>query len=347
MALTFKTGDMFEERAEAIVNTVNCVGVMGKGVALEFKRRWPDNFKAYKRLCDKHDLRPGKVYIHENTGMFHADGRKFLINFPTKDHWRAKSKIEFIGKGLEDFVAQIQQLRIRSVVLPPLGCGNGGLDWDDVKPLIAEKLSPISNIDFIVFAPDGEKEAVEAERTSTVRMTFERAILLKAFNDLSVLFDGSLTRITMQKLVYFLQELGVDFGLSFSRNEFGPYSESLREAFLAMERQSLISGFTSEARETTVTKEGLRMAEEFLQGDDRNRADQLIATVSRLVEGYESPYGLELLSSVHFIANYEEITEVDAIVDALGEWSSRKGLEFDSGMVGFAMNRLIEDRLLN
>lgn len=347
MALIFKTGDMFEEPAEAIVNTVNCVGVMGKGVALEFKRRWPENFKAYKRLCDKHDLRPGKVYVHENTGMFHADGRKFLINFPTKDHWRAKSKIEFIEAGLDDFVEQVSRLKIRSVVLPPLGCGNGGLDWRDVKPLITEKLSRVTDVDFIVFVPEGEKDAIEAVRAPTVRMTFERAVLLKAFNDLAIHFDGSLTRITMQKLAYFLQELGVDFGLPFARNEYGPYSESLREAFIAMERQDLISGFVAGARQTTVTKEGLRRAEEFLSRNDLVRAEQLIAALSRLVEGYESPYGLELLSSVHFVANYEEIKGVDAIVDTLGNWSKRKSLEFDSKMVGVAIDRLTEDRLLN
>jgi O-acetyl-ADP-ribose deacetylase (regulator of RNase III) len=111
MALTFKTGDMFEERAEAIVNTVNCVGVMGKRVALEFKRRWPANFKEYKKLCDRHALRPGTIFVHHNTEMFHNNHRKYLINFPTKDHWRARSKIEYIEAGLDAFVANSEAIR--------------------------------------------------------------------------------------------------------------------------------------------------------------------------------------------------------------------------------------------
>lgn len=155
MPLTFKTGDMFDEPAEAIVNTVNCVGVMGKGVALEFKRRWPENFKAYKRLCDSGSLRPGKMFVFESQDMFDPQGRRFLVNFPTKDHWRESSRMEFIEDGLEDFVARVDELRIKSVVMPPLGCGNGGLDWRKVKALITDRLSPLDEVRIVVFEPNG------------------------------------------------------------------------------------------------------------------------------------------------------------------------------------------------
>lgn len=151
MTLTFKTGDMFAEPAEAIVNTVNCVGVMGKGVALEFKRRWPDYFKAYKRLCDAGAIRPGKMFVHEEGDML--SGRRFLINFPTKDHWRDPSRLEYIEEGLVDLVAQVERLGIATVAMPPLGCTNGGLDWATVKALLTERLSPIGGIDFVVFEP--------------------------------------------------------------------------------------------------------------------------------------------------------------------------------------------------
>ncbi|MBN8975941.1 MAG: macro domain-containing protein [Rhizobiales bacterium] len=345
MALTFKTGNMFEERAEAIVNTVNCVGVMGKGVALEFKRRWPENFSAYKRLCNSQRLRPGKVYVHQNTEMFHDDGRKFLVNFPTKDHWRSKSRMEFIESGLDDLVEQIQRLRIRSVVLPPLGCGNGGLDWSEVRDLITFKLSQIADVDFVVFAPvnDGTEEGKDSPG---VRMTFERALLLKAFNDLAVYFDGSFTHVSMQELVYLLQEMGAGFGLTFSRKEFGPYSDGLQDAFVTMKRQGLIAGFSVHSDQIVVTSEGIRLAEEFLQGEERARADTLVQCLSRLIEGYESPYGLELLSSVHFVAHYEDAKGVEAISGVLGGWSARKGLEFNAEMLGVVIDRLNEDRLL-
>ncbi|RWF24030.1 MAG: Appr-1-p processing protein [Mesorhizobium sp.] len=350
MSVTFKTGDMFEERAEAIVNTVNCVGVMGKGVALEFKRRWPDNFRAYKRLCDRHQLRPGKVYVHHEGDML-SGGRRFLINFPTKDHWRAKSKLEYIEDGLVDFVAQIEQLRIKTVVMPPLGCGNGGLDWTVVKALLTDRLSAIRDVDFVIFTPsnaeEDDSEVRAGEAAGSPKMTFERAILIKALNDLSVYFDGTLTRITMQKITYFLQEFGIRFGLNFERNEFGPYSEELRDAFKAMERHGLIEGFTSPDRETTVTESGVQLAESFLQEADWDRALEVIDRVSHLIDGYESPYGLELLSSVHFVSTRSDLRSLDGIADALAQWGERKKLKFDAKSVGGAFERLSDDRLIH
>lgn len=342
MSLTFKTGDMFQERAEAIVNTVNCVGVMGKGVALEFKRRWPENFKVYKRLCDKKQLRPGKVYVHQDGDML-TGGRRFLINFPTKDHWRAKSKMEFIDAGLDDFIDQVLKLQIKSVAMPPLGCGNGGLDWREVKALLTEKLTPLEDVDFVVFAPHEEMQS----QAGGMKMTFERAVLLKAFNELAVYFDGCLTRITMQKIAYFLQEIGVGFGLEFNRNEFGPYSAALRDAFESMERQGLIEGFTSDDRETVVSKAGAELAEAYLRDGELDEANRMVERVSQLVDGYESPYGLELLSSVHFLAEHEKQRSVDCIVAALGQWDERKRLKFDSAMVDGAFKRLTEDRLVH
>jgi O-acetyl-ADP-ribose deacetylase (regulator of RNase III)/uncharacterized protein YwgA len=342
MSLTFKTGDMFQERAEAIVNTVNCVGVMGKGVALEFKRRWPDNFKVYKRLCDKKQLRPGKVYVHQDGDML-TGGRRFLINFPTKDHWRAKSKMEFIDAGLDDFIDQVLKLQIKSVAMPPLGCGNGGLDWREVKALMTEKLTPVQDVDFIVFAPHNEVQL----QAGGMKITFERAVLLKALNELAVYFDGCLTRITMQKIAYFLQELGVGFGLEFKRNEFGPYSAALRDAFDSMERQGLIEGFTSDDRETVVSKAGVELAEAYLRDGELDDANRVVERVSQLVDGYESPYGLELLSSVHYLAEHENQRSVDGIVAALGQWDERKRLKFDSAVVDGAFQRLTEDRLVN
>lgn len=153
MIIEYKNGDMFDEPTEAIVNTVNCVGVMGKGVALEFKRRWPSNFKAYKIACADKSLIPGKMFIFDNGGFLDSEKHRFLINFPTKQHWRSKSKIEYVKDGLVDFVEQIRRLGIKSVALPPLGCGNGGLEWSDVRPLIEEAVSSLPNVHFVIFGP--------------------------------------------------------------------------------------------------------------------------------------------------------------------------------------------------
>jgi len=154
MSLVFRRGDMFACPAEAIVNTVNCVGVMGKGVALEFKRRWPDNFRAYRKLCESGELRPGRVFVYEQADLFGGDGRRFLVNLPTKDHWRDPSRIEWIEAGLEDFASQARDLAMKSVVIPPLGCGNGGLDWAKVRPLIEGKLAELArHAEITVFEP--------------------------------------------------------------------------------------------------------------------------------------------------------------------------------------------------
>ena len=344
MAVTFKQGDMFAEPADAIVNTVNCVGVMGKGVALEFKRRWPGNFEEYKRLCDRRILRPGKVFVYQNTDMLDQDNWKFLVNFPTKDHWRGKSQIGFIDKGLDDFLAQVEKLGIRSVVLPPLGCGNGGLEWKEVKPLLIRKLSPVDGVEFLVLEPS---EKGKASGSVNMEMNFERAVLIKSFGDLTDYFGGSLTRIVMQKIVYFLQAMGVDYRMAFARNEFGPYSDDLRTVFSALEKKNVLKGFSSDTRETTVVPEAYKLADEFLQGDERRRAEEVIKRASLLFEGYESPYGMELLSSVHFLADHEKISDVDGIQKALSGWNPQKGEKFSSDIIGIAYRRLREDRMIH
>lgn len=344
MSVIFKQGDMFAQAADAIVNTVNCVGVMGKGVALEFKKRWPENFAEYKRLCDRKVLRPGKVFVYDNIDMLSADSWRFLVNFPTKDHWRGKSQIGYIDDGLDDFLAQVRKLDIKSVVLPPLGCGNGGLEWDEVKQLLIEKLSFVDDVEFLVFEPAA---AGRASGGVDMEMNFERAVLVKALGDLTDYFGGGLTRIVMQKIVYFLQAMGVDYRMAFSRNEFGPYSTELKAVFLAMEKKNAIAGFSSDTRETTVTSEAYRLADDFLVGEERDRAQAYIKRASLLFEGYESPYGMELLSSVHFLADHEKVADIAGIENALSSWNSQKGEKFGPELVSIAYGRLREDRMIN
>src|SRR6056297_1268556 len=206
MTIEYKRGDMFEEPTEAIVNTVNCVGVMGKGVALEFKRRWPRNFHAYKKLCDEKRLKPGMVFVFDNHDILEQGKHRYLINFPTKLHWRSRSKIEYVRDGLEDFVQQVRDLGITSVALPPLGCGNGGLDWSEVRPLIEERLAELPEVKFVVFEPE-PGELTPEQVAVPEDLTPGRATMMLAFAELEKFFGGHLTRLTAQKLAYFLQVL--------------------------------------------------------------------------------------------------------------------------------------------
>lgn len=342
MTIEYKTGDMFDEPTEAIVNTVNCVGVMGKGVALEFKRRWPENFRAYKRLCDAGNLRPGKMFVFDN-GNLMADGpHRYLINFPTKLHWRAQSKLEFIEQGLDDFIENIRNLEIGSVALPPLGCGNGGLDWKDVRPLIEDKLAPLQDVHFVVFAPGSEKAPTPKQEGIPADLTVGRSTMMVAFSELEKFFGGQLTRLTAQKLVYFMQVLGVPFGLQFEKGQFGPYSTELHAAFKAMEKKGYIHGYSDSDQKVIVTQATYAASSEYLKKNNVE-ISTMINDLSLLVDGYETPYGMELLSSVHFLATREGITDQPAMSEALEAWSDQKREKFSRASVTAALNRLKED----
>lgn len=345
MTIRTKKGDMFSEPVEALVNTVNCVGVMGKGVALEFKNRWPANFRAYKSLCDAKDLKPGQMFVFDTEELFSSEGPRYLINFPTKAHWRSKSKMEYIEDGLDALVEAIREHGIASIALPPLGCGNGGLDWADVRPVIESKLSKLDDVDIVLFAPKDASDAPEHVH-SNLTMTFPRAILLKTLNDLERYFDGSFDRISLQKIAYFLQAFGVDFNLKFSRNLHGPYSETLKLAYVAMEHHGMIDGFLDGERQSHVTPSGCAVANEFLIKTDR-KADVTIDRLSKLVQGYESPYGLELLSSVHWLAHHEGHFPVEKIVQEMLGWSEAKRNKFSEDAIRSAYSRLKEDGLLH
>jgi len=344
VAIEYKNGDMFDEPTEAIVNTVNCVGVMGKGVALEFKRKWPENYKEYKKLCSKNLMVPGKVFVFDNNDMLSDGIHRYLINFPTKKHWRSKSKIEFIEDGLDDFVKEIKEHRIKSVAIPPLGCGNGGLAWDDVKPIMEQKLSSLPEVRFVVFVPN--KEELDSEYSSIPNdLTVPRATMMVAFAELEKFFGGHLTRLTAQKLAYFLQVLGVQFGLTFSKEQFGPYSSRLHEAFKTMEAKRFIHGYSSSERHVCVTPATYAASDEFLKTADVDITD-IVSRLSLLIEGYETPYGMELLSSVHFLSVSEGILSQPEMSEALESWNDHKRESFPTAAVSAALDRLRTDGLI-
>ena len=345
MTIQFKKGDMFSEPVEALVNTVNCVGVMGKGVALEFKNRWPANFKAYKKLCDAKKLSPGQMFVFDTQGLFASDGPKYLVNFPTKAHWRAKSKISYVEDGLDALAEAIRAHGIKSIAIPPLGCGNGGLDWAQVRPLIMSKLAGLEAVDIVVFTPMDAADEPEYAYSS-LPMTRARAVLLRSLNDLERFFDGSFDRISLQKIAYFLQALGVDFKLKFSRNLHGPYSEALKKAYIAFEHHGMISGFMTGDRQAHVTNSGCAVADDFLNEADED-SDEVIDRLSKLIQGYESPYGLELLSSVHWLAHHEGHFPVEKIIEEMMGWNENKRSSFGEDAIRLAYARLKDDGLLN
>lgn len=148
--IEFKTSDIFTEDTEALVNTVNCVGIMGRGLALQFKEVFPENFKSYAAACKQKKVQPGRMFVHETGRLTNP---RYIINFPTKRHWRDKSRMEDIDTGLIALAAEIRAHNIQSVAIPPLGCGLGGLNWHDVQPRIEKMLEQLSDLRAIVFVP--------------------------------------------------------------------------------------------------------------------------------------------------------------------------------------------------
>ncbi len=317
-------GDLLkQDDVDAIVNTVNCVGVMGKGIALQFKNKWPDNFIAYAAACKAGTVRPGRMFVFDSGALVKPN---FIINFPTKDHWRGSSKIAFIRDGLVDLVAQVKRLGIRSIAVPPLGCGNGGLDWADVRPLIEGAFETLPDVEVRLFEPAGAPDPKTMEvRTKRPRMTAGRAAIVKVLDTYRELNYG-LSKIEVQKLAYFLQEAGGPLDLPFVKHHYGPYSDTLRHALNTMEGH-FIRGLGDGVVEAEIepTEDALAEAEAFIAEKQHSELAGQVDRVGRLIDGYQSSYGMELLASVHWVAAHEaDVRSLDDAVAAVHAWNDRK-----------------------
>lgn len=208
----FKSGDILKDDAEALVNTVNCVGVMGRGIALQFKNAFPENFKEYAKACKQGKVQPGKMFVFE-TGQLTQP--RYIINFPTKRHWRGKSRMADIESGLESLVEVLKKKGIRSVALPPLGCGLGGLDWSEVRSRITKALESLEGVHVVVYQPEGAPETdTMAHSRKVPNMTPGRAALVELMDRyLKGLLDPFVTLLEVHKLMYFMQEAGENLRL--------------------------------------------------------------------------------------------------------------------------------------
>ena len=330
--IEFRTGDILTADAEALVNTVNCVGVMGRGVALQFKNAFPDNFKAYEAACASEEVQPGRMFVFE-TGSF--TNPKYIINFPTKRHWRGKSRIEDIESGLSALVNAIRDLGIQSIAIPPLGSGLGGLNWDEVRPRIVKALDSLNNLDTIVFEPS--RSPINTKSRDVPKMTPGRAALVVLINRyLGGLMDPFVTLIEVQKLMYFMQEAGEPLRLNYIKHHYGPYADNLRHVLQAIEGH-LVSGYRDGGdapdKQLELVPGAVTDAEAFLAADaaTRGRFDR----VGKLVEGFETPFGLELLATVHWVAARERGSGVDDIVGKVHGWNERKR-RFSRRQIGIA-----------
>jgi len=335
--IEFKTGDLLKDDAEALVNSVNCVGVMGRGVALQFKRAFPDNFRIYQRACRRGEVRPGHMLVVETDRLTHP---RFIINFPTKRHWRGKSRLEDIEAGLEDLVQVIAERRIRSIALPPLGSGLGGLDWKTVRPLIETSLADLPDVRVSIYEPHPGGEARKLPPGRAPRMTPGRAALIGLMSAyLRALMDPIVALLEVHKLMYFMQEAGEQLKLRFVKAPYGPYAENLRHVLQDVEAHYTVgyTGVDAPTTEISLVPGALEEAEAALVAAEPTRAR--LARVVDLVHGFETPHGLELLSSVHWLVAHEGAISRSEVTRQLHAWNPRKQ-RFTAAQINLALDTL-------
>lgn len=325
--ITYQKGNILHDQADAIINTVNTVGVMGKGLALQFKKAFPENFKVYKKACDDNALVTGEVLT---VSLNSISAPYFIINFPTKAHWRGRSKLEYIEQGLESLKLEVKRLKLKSVAIPPLGSGLGGLEWQEVDTIIQNALAELPEVEWRIYPPQTSPKAeTMPNKTQRPAMTKGRAAVLGlAERYVSTGFGYRLSLLEIQKLVYFLVLAGEPMDkVVFKKHHYGPYADVLRHVLNRMEGHFITGYADGHNKPDTPIKlkeEATKEAMSFL--DQHPDTKQCFDKVAKLIEGFESQNGMELLSTVHWVVTKElkDGFTHDELVRQVHGWNTRK-----------------------
>jgi len=350
--IRYVRGNLLKANVEALVNTVNTVGVMGKGIALMFKEAFPDNFIKYEKACKGGKVKVGYLFIYENEKLF---GPKWIINFPTKQHWRNRTRIEWVTDGLKELRKFILENSVKSIAIPPLGCGNGGLDWQFVRKEIETYLSDIEGVEVLVFEPTNKYQNV-AKKSGVEKLTPARALIAEIIRQYWVLgIECSLLEI--QKLAWFLErsvnELATDnpLDLRFEANKFGPFANrlnhllnSLDGSYLHCNKRITDAGPMEVIWFDDKKKDILHL---YLKSNEAKPYIKALKHTLNLIDGFESPLGMELLSTVDWLLHKEKCAAtIDGIKDCLSKWpggeeaARRKEKLFNDRLINLALNRL-------
>jgi O-acetyl-ADP-ribose deacetylase (regulator of RNase III) len=354
----FVKGNLLEAQVEAMVNTVNTVGVMGKGIALMFKEAFPANFRAYEDACKRKQVKIGQMFVTETSALH---GPRWIINFPTKKHWRQPSKLEWIIEGLDDLRRLIEEKNIRSIALPPLGSGNGGLDWQDVRAEIQRTLADLQGVEIIIYEPTAKYQNV-AKHSGVETLTPARALIAEMIRRYWVL-GIECTYLEVQKLGWFLertiQSLGIQdpLSLEFKADKYGPYSDRLRHLLNALDGTYLhCDKRLSDAGPTDTIwfdESRRKYIDLFLRQETSEPLNRVLDITAGRIDGFESPLGMELLATVDWLLEREHAEpSVPGIRASLEKWpagpaaAERKLRLFDDRLLKLALDRLKCDPVL-
>ncbi|MDR1895917.1 MAG: macro domain-containing protein [Prevotellaceae bacterium] len=325
--IRYITGNILESPAQALVNTVNTAGVMGKGIALQFKKAYPTNFKAYSEACKRKEIKIGKLFVTQDSNL--SSGDKIIINFPTKKDWRKPSEYSFIEEGLNDFVRVIEKYKLTSIAIPPLGAGNGGLECEKVKRMIERKLAPL-NVEIYVYEPTAHiKECLKKER---VKLTEGRALLLYVLYDL--VGNGEyVSEFSSEKVCYFLQKFGAAkyLKLNFQPQFYGPYSGKVRYVLNAL-NGSYIMGYSGMDKKPfaplSIVADGYETVKNYTETNPELHT--IANDTIKFLTGFYSDFALELLSSVDYLIEQNNTFDKQIISQKLSEWNDRKSDVFSN-----------------
>ncbi|TSA30572.1 MAG: phosphatase [Bacteroidetes bacterium] len=336
----YETGNLLDSEAQALVNTVNTVGIMGKGIALQFREAFPENYKLYKKAVKSNEIKIGHVFVTQQSTIH---GIRYIINFPTKTHWKGLSRIEYIKEGLQDLKNVVSSLSIRSIALPPLGCGNGGLDWSLVKREIETSLSDI-NAEIYIYSPNERiQEILEKEKRREVKLTPARAMMMYLLYQYTALGE-SVSEFAAEKLMYFLQRFGeTQLQLDFKNSYYGPYSGKVRHVLYALNGKFILGYSQKQTKpfeSIKINPEEVETIKEYIAKELSDPEKERLQKIVNFIQGFQTPYALELLSTTDVLISQKASFNISEISKGIKNWSTRKKNLFPEKHLEIAIDHL-------
>ena len=338
--MKYITGNLLDANVDALVNTVNTVGVMGKGIALQFKERFPINFKVYASECKEKRVVVGKMLVVKDNSM---NGEKLIINFPTKTEWFKKSQYDYIEEGLKDLRKVIEIYKIKSIAIPPLGSGNGGLKWDNVKSLMNKYLQNLEDVDIIIYEPNAAvKEILQQQEQKNIELRPGRAMLLYALFQYEKL--GEVTSVFVaNKLAYFLQKSGEKLKLQFVPYTYGPYAQAIDKVLYALNGKYLSGLEQMKAKAFEPLKlnyDRYGEVQDYIRKNLTPEQHLRLKNLFELIDGFESSLSLEILASVHYLLAENSKLSTSELLSKIQSWNERKKQLIDKEHIEIALERL-------